>query len=1039
MKRLTRYINRPAFGLAAGAFIVLALAFAFANIFKWLPAHFGWESLLIRVILGILVLGIWVLLNIPPPKLNGFVILLAQLVEEHEPEGAIYNSFQKPYRLSNNNKLPELDEIEQEDQRGQRLALRKHPTLQAYLRSRYAQANTSLPSVAAPRALLSGQVNPPYNNPNSRQGLVSLSDGAADASPDSNSLSQLNSLLGPDDKNDDTTERLAAPPKKFDPPPALWKEVSGSRSITLYLRQVLEKKFKDAQIDLTKEATLFDSDGFVTNRWQALREAEYPKAGLIIWGWNVYDTRREFVPVFELPQPFEDKREKHSQVQILGLKSFDLGQQSVRQSTIFAAFVSGLTAYALENYRKAQDEFGLALLSAYMYGSTHHDVGVDRAIIYFFLANTQYYLQDYDTAVNSYRESLALDPQMYEARHNLGVCLFLQNKTDFAIKRLVEVIQAKPALAVPRYNLAMAYLAKKQYVPARREFENAIKINNHFAAAYRAIGLSYSQERTFTQAIGYFKDALDIDPDFAEVHVDIALLYYQQAEPELKKIQQSERELRRAEQGRDQSRIQQARGELSVLKASAAPLTQMLDNATPELQQALGINPQLPEAHYYLGKILKQQNLEDQAGRALLEAVKWRPDYADAHEALADLYEDLGRNDLRDRHLKLMTEARSATAATTATALIKSGIGKRLNKELPQAREFLEKALKLEPRNSQAQFELGVVYQEMNEFDRALGMFQSVLKLPDPPDEVYEAMAKIYRQQGQESEAFAVIDQAVRQKPDSAKLQYYLGNAYRRQENKVRAIEAYQRSITFDPQLADARFNLGLLFLQKKQLQDAALQFEEVVRLRPDDYNTYRYLGRASVAMKQTDEAVMAFRKAVEIKDDDRDSRLELGKIYLSQIEPEEAKDQFEAILKYDPHDMAARELLGKAFAQGGQIDMAMETFQNMLLIAPDSHAAHYNLGVAYASENRYQDAVDEFIQVITLKPDDADAHFNLGVAYDKLDNPYEAIAAFQRALRYRPTFADAYRCMGQVYFRINDMQAGLKAINQAEQLKRSN
>lgn len=1031
MKRLIRYVNRPAFGAAAGIFIVLALVFAFLNIFGWLPAHFELESTLIRIFLGIAVVTVWVLLNIPPPRLNGFVIALAELVEEREPDGALYGIFRKSRRsiMHGRDVIPDFDEEEEVEK-----PLQTSRFAQNFLRARRANPNMNLPAGANQRALPAGQ-NPAGTTDTALSKRPSLDGGAADASPDAQALARIGGALATTGEGENG-ERLAAPPKKFTPPPPLWKEAIGPRLLTDYLRSDLRKKFKDTSLT---DFTLFETDGFVTNRWDALREGEYPNAGAIIWGWHVYGSRRDFVPVVELPKPLEDEREHYKPVQIIGLKSFELGQQTARHSTAFSTFVTGLSAYAQQHFEIARSELNLSLISAYMHGATRQqDLGVDRAILYFFLGNTYYYLHDYDNAVNSYREALALDPHMYEARHNLGITLYLQGKVDFAIKRLIEVIQSKPNLAVARYNLGMSYLKKKQYITARRELNNAIKLNEHFAAAFRGIGLSYGEERSFTEAISYFRDTLDVDPKFAQVHVDIALLYYQQAEPELKKIRVAEREVRKAEQGRDMGRIQEARSALSVLKAFVAPLTQMLDNATPELNEALKLDPMLAEAHYYLGLILDQQNDEEKAEQALLEAVRLRRDYADAHEVLADIYEERGRNDLRDYHLKLMGEARSAIAATNAESLIKAAMGMRLNKQLPQARETLEKALRIEPRNSKAQFELGVVYQDMDEPDRAMGMFQSVLKLPDPPDEVFECIAKIYRQQGEEDQAIKFIQQAAEQRPESAVIQYYLGNSFRRQQNTARAIEAYQRSITLDPQLADARFNLGLLYLGKKQLQDAALQFQEVVRLRPEDFTTYRYLGQAYINMRQIDEAVEALEKAIEIRADALDARLELGKIYLSRVESDAAKEQFEAILKYDPSNMAARELLGKAFAQAGQIDMAIETFQNMLLITPDSHAAHYNLGVAFASEKRYEEAAAAFQQVIRIKRDDADAYFNLGIAYDKLDRPHEAIASYQQAIKYRPSFGAAYFQLGQVYFKINMMAEGLKAVQYSEQLKKS-
>lgn len=1039
--QLYRYNNRKWFGWAVGVLIIGTLLFSFALIFHWLPTggRLGivWE--LIRFTLAALVLLAWGVLNVTPPRPHGFVIAFAELGEEREEDGASYGQIRQQRRRTLLGGRRDLADFYQEEP----LSKASSRFLDELRKNRAARPVANLPAAKNPRALPSGR---PGSSPASTTAMVlarrsapPINTGAADGSNSAGLAMRTRSSLSRSGVfvNEFGEEETRSPGMKKPVPPDYffdWEDTDGAHSLSDFLqaaavREIGEAELKDA--DQKDAATLYPLV-FANSRETALREAEIPQADMVIWGWNVYHTRRDFVPVFELREPLENSRPARGQMQIMGLKSFDLGLQTARHSTVFSAFVAGLGAYGFAGethnkdefqfYQKARSEFSLALMASYMYGErSRYDHSVDRAIIYFFLGNTLYYLNDLENAANAYREALMLDGDMIEARHNMGVVLFLQNKFDFAQKSLIKVVQLRPNLAMARLNLGVVFLAKKQFPRARQELQNAIKLDPKTAQAYRIIGVSYRMEQDYEKAIAYLNQALEYSSGgkYAEAHLDLGLVY----------------------------------AELSHLDdISERESYYYFDLATAELQEAINENPNLPEAQYHLARLLHVSGQEDEAGLALLEAVRIRPSYSEAHELLAEIYEKRGRLDLRDRHLELMAKARQASSATTPDEHVRQAIGFRLNRNYVQARDELEKALSMEPRHTKALFELGVVYQEMEETDRALNTFQSILKLPAAPVETYNRISNILFQQEDRQGAIDLLRHAVNQTPDDPKLHYYLGNAYRKQKTDGKAIESYIRSIQLDTDMAEPHFNLGMIYLNRKQVNDAILQFREVVRIRPEDYETYLFLGRAYMRNNQVDRAVAALEEAISLKADFLEARLLLGEIYLRQAEPERAIEQLLVVQTYNPNDLRARELMGKAYAQAGQLDRAIETFQDIIAVAPDSVSAHYNLGVSYVSQKRYRDAISEFAAVIQNKPDDADAYFNMGVSiHELLNGPEQAsleasqldvyfnqeVEAFRRAIQLRPTYPEPFRYLGQLYLRTNNSEEAMKYLNEYNRLKR--
>ncbi len=1047
--QLYRYNNRKWFGWSVGTLLIATLLFSFALIFRWLPTEGNlnilWET--IRYTMGGLVLLSWGVLNVTAPTPPGFVIAFAEFGEEKQEDGG-YDGLIRPARRT---PLPTLRRDLANFYDEEVLSQASSRFLDELRRTRHATPSANpLPPGKTPRALPSGAT------PASATSLAlaqrpTVNGSAADSSNTTatfgngklntrSSLVQrekgifLNEFCDEEEKRPVSVKRPPLPANFFD-----WEDAIGSHDLTEFLQAATRREVGEVDLKDSDPKDPAPMDGvniyklvYARSRETALREAEIPKAAAVIWGWHVYHTKRDFVPVFEFREPLENSRPARGQMQILGLKSFDLGLQTARHHKVFTAFVAGLGAYGYapsarhrdENYfyQKARAEFNLALTASYMYGDrTRYDHTVDRAIIYFFLGNTHYYLNDLENAANAYREALALHGDMIEARHNMGVVLYLQNKLDFAQKSLIKVVQLKPDLAMARLNLGVTYLAKKQYTRARQELLNTLKLDPRRAAAERIIGVSYRQEGDYEQAIEHLVKSLEISPDgkYAEAHVDLGLVYTQQANSKSISDEQSQ---------------------------------YYLEGAVQEFETAIKQNPNLPEAHYHLGRLLHQDGQEDEAGLALLEAVRLRPDLGEAHELLADIYEKRGRLDLRDKHLELMAKARQATAATTPDELVRQAIGLRLTKNYTQAREELIKALGMDPRNTKALYELGVVYQELEESDKALETFQTVLKLPAPPVEAYNRISGIKFQNGEPQAALDLLRQAANQNPREPNLHYYLGNAYRKQKTEGKAIESYIEAIKLDPNMVEPHINLGMIYLNRKQVNDAILQFREVVRIRPEDYETHYFLGRSYMRNNQIEQAIDSLEEAISLKSDFLDARLLLGEIYLRQAEPERAIEQLQVVQTYNPNDLRARELMGKAYAQAGQLESAIETFQDIIVVAPDSVSAHYNLGVAYVSLKRYREAISEFAAVIQNKPDDADAYFNMGVSIHELLNGtqqnsleaaqldvyfHQEVEAFQRAIQLRPTNPEPFRYLGQLYLRINNSTEAMKFLNEYNRLKR--
>jgi tetratricopeptide (TPR) repeat protein len=1072
--RLYQLSKIPAFQIVVCIVVAIAVLLAFANIFNWItfPPQLGWISFILRALAGLALFGAWLLLNIPPPRLPNakLIVVFAELGEEKgydigydgkikQARRTLLDRFVNKEDFDEDYKPVPSRALEYFKARAQELGLQKR--------------TRSLAAMAGIREKQQLFLNPP-------EGFIvaSGSSGLKIAiGSDSKALATLaNNGHAADASNGtlstivDNAVRDIEPPPKFDG----WKEVEGAREVTEYLIEDIHRKLGNAGLFKDKPGVRSDAAVYQVDfagdvevadiRYERTkdlippgREEDKSKLLMVIWGWNLHRSHRDFVPVFEIKEPIEEKYPMVNNFQLIGLQSFDLGVQNAHSATIFSSFVSGLCAYGSGKFDLATSEFSVALIAAHAYEQwVDKDIpgtGVDRSIIYFFLGNASCLNRQFEQAAKAYDNALKADPYFFHARHNLAITMFLMGREDLALRDLEKVegklTKRDPEIATTQYNLGLALLEDEDFENARAMLEKSIRNKPGQAKAYRAIGASYSREEQadlrnalkkgedyqlnpaiFEASLTNLNKALTYDKNFAQVHVDLAELYFSRIklegiEPEKKLVE--ERGVRRVELvHRDQE--------------SRDRYLNYINRAKAELRKAWELDERLAEAHYYAGFIEFSEDKLDQAAESLRHAVELRPNYWEARELLVQVYRGRGQKELADRELQVLAQA-GRIKLVSAKSYIDLGIGLLKSGQLDKARAEFEKALELESFNIEALFQLGNVYYEQEDWENAIKYYTQVQTSPDAPDEVFNFLSGTYRKLGDGNAALKVLNDAIYKRPRNAKLYYYLGRTNTFLDFDEDALQNYVRAIELDPNMPEAHFNLGQLYLKlrrilaqdpekrektKSYIRDANLQFRATADLNPEDADGWDWLGRTYYMLKELPEATKALEQAIHLNPGQVSARLTLANIFLEQADADKAIEQLTSVLNYSPNDVNCRILLGKAYAQANDLNRAIDTFQSVLTYSPDSADAHYNLGMIFMLQESHTEAESQFRAFLQQKASDGDGWFQFGLALTRQGKDAEALDAFKKVTNLSPSKkADAFYQMGQIYFRIRDHEKG--------------
>jgi TPR repeat/Tetratricopeptide repeat len=118
----------------------------------------------------------------------------------------------------------------------------------------------------------------------------------------------------------------------------------------------------------------------------------------------------------------------------------------------------------------------------------------------------------WEQAKQYYRQALALNSTLVEARNNLGNLYIRRQQMTAAIGEFRAALALDPNYAVARNNLGIAYFLSGEEALAIQEFLAAIRLDSGYVSPYYNLASLYARRGDAGQAVAFLTRALAIDP-----------------------------------------------------------------------------------------------------------------------------------------------------------------------------------------------------------------------------------------------------------------------------------------------------------------------------------------------------------------------------------------------------------------------------------------------------------------------------------------------------------------------------------------------
>ena len=649
--------------------------------------------------------------------------------------------------------------------------------------------------------------------------------------------------------------------------------------------------------------------------------------------------------------------------------------------------------------------------------------------------------QQWDQAQNLFGRVLV------EAHRQRGRLWLLAGRFQLAVRDLEQAHKLAPEKLAILGELGRAHLGNQQFGLAASELEKALAGGDRNPQSVAALGQAYFSLGKLRQARATLQRALRENPADHLTAYTLCLVLLEQ---------------------KDLPAASRAFSELRQVVGDSAPFRLLVGRAYEdtgfheqgdrELRKALVLDPRIHFAHFLLGMSTLQQGESshvDEAQRQFEAEIEEHP------QEFAPLY-----------FLGVVSESK---------------------RKWERAKYYLEQAAKMEPKDADVRFHLGLAESELGEVAEAAKDLESSIALTTTASHAHYQrghahylLSQLYLKLGAADKAAeeanlarkASAERATDEREKMGKLLRSSAAKIGEQPPLVTWAELSPPSeinpdmdaleTLYTAALANSYNRLGLIAAQKKQFDQAVHEFERVAEIQPHfpgiDFN----LGLAAFRAQRLLEAIAAFQRVLERDPSDKSARQLLGlaqferedfaaalpnleEAGLETAEPElllalgtclaragrsaEAKNVFSKLAEAHSNLPELHVFLGQAaYAEGRASEAGAELHQALALDRRTSRA-HLYLGLIALDAGQLQTAQTEFETELRLHSDDQKTRYHLAYVLLQGQKPTQAIALLRQILHADPGYAEAHYALGKSLVEEGHLRDGVYELETAARL----
>lgn len=531
----------------------------------------------------------------------------------------------------------------------------------------------------------------------------------------------------------------------------------------------------------------------------------------------------------------------------------------------------------------------------------------------------------------------------------MGEAYSLEGKSQKAIEefKLTLVYDSKS----PRVHLKLAteYVRQGLLSEAIEQTERALELDPEGIEARMILGGLYHSLKMYDQAMTQYNKVLELDPEHVKAPVYIGAILAEQ-----KKFDESAEVFLKLAKNPKNDEPEHAYFYMGRIRAEQGE-PKAYKQAEKAYEKAISIKPQFIEAVMALTSLYQQMGKE-RAGTTLLESYqdKFGPN-KEVAQALSRIYLQDEKFDKAYEQLDIIDgfESENLNVKIQMALILIEG------EKFQEAAARLEEILSISPDLDKIRYYLGAVYEETNEWTRAIENYSKV-----PPGSVYYSEAVIhsaylYKKYGQQARATEFVSQAIEVRDDIPQFYSFLASLLDDQKQYERGVQMLSKAVKKFPKDAQLNFFLGSMQDRLGNSDQTISQMRKVLEIEEDHVQALNYLAYTYAELNENlDEAEELAGKALMLKPDDPYVLDTLGWVQFKKGNHNEAIKFLELAYKKQSDEAVIAEHLGDVYYRIQLIDKAIKMYNKAISLESDNKKAKKILDKIASIEERMGDTL---------------------------------------------------------------------------------
>ena len=412
----------------------------------------------------------------------------------------------------------------------------------------------------------------------------------------------------------------------------------------------------------------------------------------------------------------------------------------------------------------------------------------------------------YRDEVSFFSHIVSFNPEARDVHLNLAAALTAADRPEEALTAARIAVEQRPDFAKAYSILGVALIKLNHLKEAEEILLRALELHPHDNPTHQNLGEALRKQERYEEAIASYRTVLESEPEYMLAYAGMGKALFH-----LGRYDEAIKSLSRAVSLQLDSPVA---GSLYVLMGRASLELDRLETAEKHFQRTMEINPNAVEPLVYLASLRIAQQRFEEADEYLLRAQQLRPRDIATLQNVAEVLRKQGHHEEAIASYRVVLEIdpecapayagmgdalfqlkhyEEALASLTQAFSLKSDLpmAARLHVIMGQASQELgrieaaaeqyERALHIEPHNTEALDHLAFVRFGQKRYEEALGLYRTLIDIGHAKAQNHTNMAASLFYLGRTDEAIQNLERALSLDPNLESAQTYLKNMRRRQ------------------------------------------------------------------------------------------------------------------------------------------------------------------------------------------------------------------------------------------------------------------